>query len=80
MTIRNTAAIAGAAKASPKSLRNREPTMTAGMVARTTKKNVRLSVFARASGALIKERRKLSQSRQKKAKSAIEVPKCMTTR
>ncbi len=54
--------------------------MTAGMVARTTKKNVRLSVFARLSGALMRERRKLSQSRQKKAKSAIEVPRCMTTR
>ena len=39
--------------------------MTAGMVARMTKKNVRLSVFARLSGALMRERRKLSQSRQK---------------
>src|ERR1700722_11391504 len=74
LTIRNAAAIAGAAKASPKSLRNRAPTMTAGMVARTTKKNVRLSVFARASGALIKERRKLNQSRQKKEKSTLQLP------
>ena len=45
-----------------------------------TKKNVRLSIFERASGVLMRERRKLSQSRQKKAKSAIDVPKCMTTR
>ncbi len=80
LTIRNVAAIAGAANASPRSLRNTEPTKTAGMVARTTKKNVRLSVFARLSEALMRERRKLSQSRQKKTKSAIDVPRCMTTR
>src|ERR1700727_1132796 len=56
LTIRNAAAIAGAAKASPKSLRNRAPTMTAGMVARTTKKSGRL-----AGGA---DRKKLGHAAQ----------------
>ena len=80
MTIRKTAAIAGAAKASPRSLRNKAPTMTAGMVARTTWKNVLLSFGARLPTAPARESAKLSQSRQKKANSAIEVPRCMTDR
>ena len=80
LTIRKTAAIAGAAKASPSSLRNKAPATTAGMVARTTWKNVLLSFATRLPEAPARESPKLSQSRQKKAKSAIEVPKCMTAR
>ena len=41
--IRNAAAIAGVANASPSSLRNTEPTSTAGMVASTTSQNNRRS-------------------------------------
>ena len=80
LTIRKTAAIAGAAKASPSSLRNKAPAMTAGMVASTTWKNVLLSFGARLPDAPARESPKLSQSRQKKANRAIEVPKCMTDR
>ena len=79
MTIRKTAAMAGVAKASPRSLRNKNPTTTAGIVARTTKKKV----FSRRRASPERPTRdspKLSQSRQKKMKNAIAVPKCMTTK
>ena len=80
MTIRKAAAIAGVAKASPRSLRNREPDHDRRDRRQHDQKKVLPVGAERVPVGRTGRAPKLSQSRQKKMKSAIAVPKCMTTR
>ena len=80
LTIRKTAAIQGTPNACASGLCSAAPITTAGIVARTTSQNRRRSAAERAPVSPTRERAKLIQSRQKKMKSAIAVPRCITVR